>query len=176
DPISITALVADQLRDFRRQFATVNLRAARGKRMTAYDVLIIASMIEAEAQVARDRPLIASVIYNRLALGMPLQIDATTRYATGNYSSPLTRAQLDSPSPYNTRIHKGLPPTAIDSPGLDSIQAAAHPANTSYLYFVVKPCGNGEHAFASNYKQFEREVNQYDSARAKRGGRSPAEC
>ena len=71
---------------------------------------------------------------------MPLQIDATTRYATGNFTKPLTASQLNSRSPYNTRTHNGLPPTPIDNPGLASIQAAAHPAHTHYLYFVAKPC------------------------------------
>ncbi len=176
EPVTISALVADQLRTFRQRFATVSLGYARSKHLTPYDVLIIASMVEAEAQTARDRPLIASVIYNRLADGMPLQIDATTRYATGNYTRPLTVSELDSSSPYNTRIHRGLPPTPIDNPGLASIQAAAHPASTSYLYFVVKPCGNGEHAFASTYSQFLAEVRQYQTARTLRGGRSPARC
>ena len=139
-------------------------------------MLTIASMVQAEAETEHDRPLIASVIYNRLARGMPLQIDATTRYATGNYTRPLTVSQLNSSSPYNTRIHKGLPPTPIDSPGMASIQAAAHPAHSNYLYFVVKPCGNGEHAFASSYTQFQAEVAQYQNARTSRGGRSPEHC
>jgi UPF0755 protein len=176
EPISIQALVADQLQEFRKRFATVDMSYARKHHLTPYDVLIVASMVEAEAQTAHDRPLIASVIYNRLALRMPLQIDATTRYATGNYSGPLTQAQLASPSPYNTRIHPGLPPTPIDSPGLASIQAAARPAHTNYLYFVVKPCGNGAHVFASSYSQFLAEVARYYSARSARGGRSPAKC
>jgi UPF0755 protein len=143
--------------------------------MTAYDVLIIASMVEAESQTAHDRPLIASVIYNRLRDGMPLQIDATTRYATGNYTQPLTVAQLNSPSAYNTRVHKGLPPTPIGNPGMASIEAAAHPAQTNYLYFVVKPCGNGEQVFTGSYQQFLKFANQYQAARA-RSGRSPAHC
>ena len=107
---------------------------------------------------------------------MPLQIDATTRYATGNYSHPLTVSELTSSSPYNTRIHKGLPPTPIGNPGMAAIQAAAHPARTNYLYFVVKPCGNGSSAFASNFQQFEKLVAQYQTARARRGGRSPTHC
>ncbi len=127
EPISIPTLVTDQLKTFRTQWSHVNLSYARSKHLTPYDVLIIASMVQAEAATARDRPLIASVIYNRLRLGMPLQIDATTRYATGNYTKPLTDAQLNSRSPYNTRIHKGLTPTPIDNPGLASIEAAAHP-------------------------------------------------
>ncbi len=175
DPIRIGDLVADQLKTFRSRFATVNLGFARSKRLTPYDVLIIASMVEAEAQTPRDRPLIASVIYNRLRDGMPLQIDATTRYATGNYTRPLTVSELSSPSPYNTRIHKGLPPTPIDNPGMASIEAAAHPARTNYLYFVVKPCGNGEQAFTSSYQQFLKFADQYQAART-RSGRSPVHC
>ena len=175
EPISITALVDDQLMDFRQHFKTVNFDYARQHHLTRYDVLIIASMVEAEAGTAKDRALVASVIYNRLAAGMPLQIDATTRYATGNYTRPLTQAQLNSPSPYNTRIHKGLPPTPIDSPGLASIQAAAHPANTNYLYFVVEPCGNGAEVFASSYQQFLADAARYQQARA-RLGRSPTHC
>ena len=176
EPISISALVADQLKAFRRQFATVKFGYPRRKHLTPYDVLIIASMVEAEAQTSHDRSLIASVIYNRLADHMPLQIDATTRYATGNYTRPLTQSQLNSPSPFNTRIHPGLTPTPIDSPAFASIQAAAHPARTSYLYFVVKPCGNGEHVFASSYSKFLAEVRRYYSARSAHGGRSPAKC
>ncbi len=176
EPVNISALVADQLARFKQEFAGVNLRYARSRRLTAYDVLIVASMIEGEAQTARDRELVSSVIYNRLRLGMPLQIDATTRYAANNYSSPLTAAQLASPSPYNTRTHKGLPPTPIGNPGMAAIQAAAHPANTNYLYFVVKPCGNGAEVFDSSYAQFLRDSQRYQAARAKRGGRSPTNC
>jgi len=175
-PISIPALVADQLTDFKQKFAGVNLSYARGQHLTAYDVLIVASMVEAEAQTSGDRALVASVIYNRLRYGMPLQIDATTRYAVNNYTSPLTVSQLGSSSPFNTRIHKGLPPTPIANPGLLAIQAAAHPAQTNYLYFVVKPCGNGALQFASSYSQFLRYQQQYQTARARRGGNSPTSC
>jgi UPF0755 protein len=176
EPIGVSALVTDQLHAFRQRFKSVSLGYPRRKHLSPYDVLIIASMVEAEAATAHDRPLIASVIYNRLARGMPLQIDATTRYATGNYIKPLTDSQLNSRSPYNTRIHTGLPPGPINSPGLPSIEAAAHPASTNYLYFVVKPCGNGEHAFASTYSRFQAEVRRYQTARSSRGGRSPEHC
>ena len=176
DPISIPALVADQLKTFRREFAKVNLGYAESRHFTPYDVLIIASMVQAEAQTARDRPLIASVIYNRLADHMALQMDATTRYATGNYTRPLTVSELNSPSPYNTRIHTGLTPTPIDNPGLAAMQAAAHPADTSFLYFVVKPCGNGESAFTSSYSAFQADVQQYYAARGRQGGHSPVHC
>jgi UPF0755 protein len=176
EPIEVNALVADQLRAFRRSFAGVNLAHARAKNLTAYDVLTIASLIQGEAQIPRDRALIASVIYNRLHDRMPLQIDATVRYATGNYKQPITVSQLASSSPFNTYTHPGLPPAPINSPGLAAIQAAAHPARSTYLYFVVKPCANGAHAFASSYAQFLSEVNQYRVARSKNGGRSPVSC
>jgi UPF0755 protein len=175
-PVSIQKLVNDQLNRFRQQFAHVNLGYARSKQLTPYDVLIIASLVQGEAATARDAPLIASVIYNRLRLGMRLQIDATTRYATGNYTKPLTRSQLDSRSPYNTRIHKGLPPTPIDNPGIAAIQAAAHPAHTNFVYFVAKVCGNGSSVFESSYKKFQADVAKYQRARRARGGRSPEHC
>jgi UPF0755 protein len=176
DPVRLSALVSDQLTNFKRQFATADMRYARSQHVTPYAVLTVASMIEGEAQTAGDRPLVASVIYNRLRLGMPLQIDATTRYATGNYTGPLTAAQINSQSPFNTRVHKGLPPTPIDSPGLAAIQAAAHPAHTNYLYFVVLPCGNGKEVFDSSYQKFLRDSQRYQTARAKHGGRSPVHC
>jgi uncharacterized YceG family protein len=176
EPIGIPKLVHDQLTTFRQQFGHVNLSYARSKHLTPYDVLTIASMVQAEAATAHDRPLIASVIYNRLARGMPLQIDATTRYATGNYTKPLTESQLNSRSPYNTRIHKGLPPTPIDNPGLAAIQAAAHPAHTNFLYFVAKVCGNGSSVFESNYNRFLADEAKYQQARSARGGKSPERC
>ena len=176
DPIKVSALVADQLKAFRKEYAKVNLGYARSKHLTPYDVLIIASMVETEAGTGHDRPLVASVIYNRLKAGMPLQIDATTRYATGNYTKPLTVSELSSSSPYNTRIHKGLPPTPISNPGMAAIQAAAHPRQTKYLYFVVRPGSCGESVFSTNYQQFLHDQQQYQSARAARGGRSPTHC
>jgi UPF0755 protein len=176
DPIKASALVADQLKAFRKESAKVNFGYARSQHLTPYDVLIIASMVESEAGTAHDRPLVASVIYNRLRDGMPLQIDATTRYATGNYAKPLTVSELSSSSPYNTRIHKGLPPTPISNPGMAAIQAAAHPRQTKYLFFVVRPGSCGESVFSTNYRQFLHDQQQYQSARAARGGRSPTHC
>jgi uncharacterized YceG family protein len=175
-PVTVSALVADQLRRFKQEFARVNLAYARSKHLTPYDVLTIASMVEAEASTARDRPLVSAVIYNRLHDRMPLGIDATIRYAVDNYSRPLTQSQLASPSPYNTRIRPGLPPTPIDNPSLVAIEAAAHPARANYLYFVVTPCGNGEMAFTASYHQFLADAAAYQRARAQRGGRSPEVC
>jgi uncharacterized YceG family protein len=133
-------------------------------------------MVEREARVERERPLIAAVIYNRLREGQPLGIDATIRYATGNWSSPLTGRQLVIDSPYNTRRNAGLPPGPIGSPGLDSIRAAAHPARVGHLYFVVKPGSCGEHAFSSSFAEFERDRKRYQAARHAAGERSPTDC
>jgi uncharacterized YceG family protein len=176
DPIKVGDLVSDQLRTFRQRFLRVDFSYAKSKHLTPFDVLTIASMVQGEAQTTHDMPLIASVIYNRLHDHMLLGIDATTRYATGNYTSPLTQSQLHDPSPYNTRVHPGLPLGPINNPGLAAIEAAAHPSRTNYLYFVAKPCGNGASAFASNYAQFQRLSAQYQAARARNGGRSPTHC
>lgn len=153
DPVKTSALIADQLGDFKRRFAKVDLRAAHRMHLSAYDVLTVASLIEAESSTNRARPLVASVIYNRLKDHMMLQFDSTTRYATGNFTRPLKVSQLHSSSPYNTRTHFGLPPTPIDSPSMASIQAAAHPAHSPYLFFFAKPCSN-DTVFANNYSQF----------------------
>jgi UPF0755 protein len=172
----VTKLVGEQLAAFKRSFRKVDLRYAKRKNLTAFDVLIIASMVEREAGVARDRPLIASVIYNRLHEGMALGIDATTRFVVHKWSGALTVSELNSPSPYNTRVHVGLPPGPIGSPGLASIEAAAHPAKTSYLFFVAAVCGNGRHKFASTDAEFQRYSTEYDRARQRRGGKSPVNC
>jgi UPF0755 protein len=175
-PVKISQLVDKQLTYFKQQFKTVDFAWARRHGLTAYDVLIVASIIEDETPSQHDRPLVASVIYNRLRQGTPLQMDSTVRYAVDNYTTPITQSQLGSSSPWNTYVHKGLPPTPIDDPGMASIQAAADPANTNYLFFVAKPCGNGTSLFASNYAQFQAEQNLYNSARAARGGKSPVNC
>jgi UPF0755 protein len=172
----VTQLVTQQLEAFKRAIRRVPMRIARSKNLSTYDVLIIASMVEREAMLRRERPIIAGVIYNRLRRNIPLGIDATIRYATGNWLRPLTQSQLRIKSAYNTRIHQGLPPTPIGSPGIAAIRAAAHPKRTPYLYYVVKPGACGEHAFARTFAQFQRETARYNSARARAGGRSPTKC
>jgi uncharacterized YceG family protein len=170
------ALVERQLAAFRDNFARVDLRQARRKNLTAYDVLVIASMVEREARVARERPVIAAVIYNRLRDGMPLGIDATTRYETNNWTTPLTDSELKRDSPYNTRTRAGLPPTPIGNPGLAAIRAAARPAKVGYRYYVVQPGTCGKHAFSVTDAEFQRDRQRYDIARAQAGGKSPTTC
>ncbi len=169
-------LVRDQLQDFKRRIAGVDMGYARSKNLTVYDVLTIASMVEEEAQLESERRLIAAVIYNRLREGIPLGIDATIRFATGNYTEPLTESELASDSPYNTRINAGLSPGPISSPGLASIEAAARPAKADYLYYVVKPGTCGEHSFSSSDVEFQADVARYNAAREAAGGESPDTC
>ncbi|MEA2249194.1 MAG: hypothetical protein QOH46_3723, partial [Solirubrobacteraceae bacterium] len=169
-------LVNSQVAAFKEAFAKVDMREARRKNLTRYDVLIIASMIEREGLIPRERRLISAVIYNRLKQGIPLGIDATIRYALNNWSSPLRVSELQSDTPFNTRRRKGLPPTPIGNPGLPAIRAAANPANVDYLFYVVKPCGNGAHAFSATDAQFQRDVAAYNRARDRRGGKDPSRC
>jgi cell division protein YceG involved in septum cleavage len=169
-------LVQRQLEDFKRRIGGVDLSYARSKNLTLRDVVTIASMIEHEAALEKDRPLVAAVIYNRLHEGMPLGIDATIRFATGNYTQPLTESELAIESPYNTRTHAGLPPGPIDSPGLASIEAAAHPAKVDYLFYVTEPGTCGRLAFAASEAEFEEDAARYDAAREAAGGNSPDTC
>ncbi|HEY0391886.1 MAG TPA: endolytic transglycosylase MltG [Solirubrobacterales bacterium] len=172
----VASLVQLQLEDFKRRVAGVKMTYARSKNLTVYDVLTIASMIEHEAGLESQRKLVAAVIYNRLHEGMPLGIDATTRFATGNYTRPLTESELGVDSPYNTRTHTGLPPGPIDSPGLASIEAAAHPAKAGYLYYVAEPGACNKLAFSSTEAEFNADVERYNSAREAAGGNSPDSC
>jgi UPF0755 protein len=176
---STARLIADQLKTFKRETAAIDYSSAKRKQLTRYDVLIIASLIENEAQTAKDRPLIAAVIYNRLKQGMPLQIDATTRYETGNYGAnarPIRQSELDADTPYNTRKRRGLPPTPISSPGLAALKAAAKPANVPFIYYVVKPCGKGAHNFSSTDAEFQQDVDAYNRKREQLGGKDPSTC
>jgi UPF0755 protein len=169
-------LVQLQLQDFKRRIKTVDMSYAKSKNLTVYDVLIIASMVEREAGVPGQRKLVASVIYNRLHEGMPLGIDATIRFATGNYTEPLTESELAIDSPYNSRTNAGLPPGPINSPGLDAIEAAAHPPQTGYLFYVTTPGACGKLTFANTEAEFEKAVEEYNSAREAAGGNSPDTC
>jgi UPF0755 protein len=154
-------LVRAQLKAFRRSWGQLDLAYARSKNLTPYDVLTIASMIEKEAVAPEERPKIARVIYNRLHRRMQLGIDATIRYAfhvPGTES--LRESQLNSDNPYNTRKRVGLPPTPIANPGLASLQAAAHPIEGDWLYFVRKP-DKVHHFFTASLREFTNYKNAH---------------
>jgi len=154
-------LVNKQLTAFRRNWGKVNLAYAQSKNLTPYDVLIIASMVEKETLAPEERPLVAAVIYNRLKAGMPLGIDATIRYGLNvPGTESLRQSHLANPTPYNTRIHAGLPPTPIANPGLASMQAAAHPRRVPYLFFARKP-DKVHHFFTANEREFLRYLAEH---------------
>jgi UPF0755 protein len=129
--------------------------AAAGRELTPYEVVIVASMIEEEARVPEERPMIAQVIYNRLDQGMMLGIDATVLYALGEQKEQLTQSDLRVDSPYNTRRYEGLPPAPIASPGRDSLSAALRPADGPWLYYVIED-EQGHHFFTDSSSEFEQ--------------------
>jgi UPF0755 protein len=154
-------LVNEQLQTFKTGLGKVDMSYAQSKNLTPYDIVKIASIIEGEAQAPSEYPLVSAVIYNRLHLGMTLGMDSTLRY--GLHVPPtqsLTQSELANATPYNTRLHTGLPPTPIGNPGLLALQAAAHPAHVDYLYFVRKP-DHVHHYFTSSYQDFLNHEAQY---------------
>ncbi len=143
--------------------ATATVRAATGLDLTPYEVLTVASMVEAETRVESERPQVARVIYNRLLEGMRLDIDATTLYAIGRRTDALTVDDLASQSPWNTRAVPGIPPSPINAPGRSAMVAALNPADGDWLYYVlIDP--NGTHLFTPSYDEF---LVAADDARAR---------
>lgn len=124
-------------------------------------IITIASMIERETRVEAERTIVSSVIYNRLKIGMPLQIDATVQYALGEWKERLLFRDLKIDSPYNTYIVPGLPIGPICSPGENSITAALYPDTTDYLYYVLDPSLNGSHRFSPDYDTFLINRDEY---------------
>ena len=152
-------VVAEQLLEqFREEAEALPFDRTEQLGVSPYELVIIASMIEEEARVDRDRRLIAGVIYNRLRIGMALGIDATLLYDDPTPDGELSSDDLAFDSPYNTRINGGLPPTPIASPGEKSLQAALDPADTDFLYYVL--CGaDGHHKFGLTLGEHNRNVD-----------------
>lgn len=127
--------------------------------LSVYDALILASIVEREAVVNSEMPLIASVFHNRLDIGMMLQADPTVQYAVGYdgrgqwWPSPLTAADLQTTSPYNTYVYNGLPPTPIAAPSVEALHAVAFPATSPYYFFQAVCDGSGAHVFAITYEE-----------------------
>lgn len=127
---------------------------------TSYELLIAASIIEKETALAQERSLISGVLVNRLNKGMPLQMDPTVIYGLGSqYKGKLSHHDMQKDSPYNTYLYRGLPPTPIAMIGKEAIDAAAHPQQSNYLYYVAK--GDGSHQFSATYEQQKKAIHQY---------------
>ncbi|HEU4509939.1 MAG TPA: endolytic transglycosylase MltG [Pyrinomonadaceae bacterium] len=137
---------------------------ARSMNYSAREMVTIASLIETEAKLAEERPLVASVIYNRLQKDIPLAVDSSIIYASKlegkwRYDGKVYRSDIERRSPYNTRIYAGLPPGPVASPGASSLQAALNPATSDYLYYVRNPArDDGAHNFYTNGAEFETGV------------------
>jgi peptidoglycan lytic transglycosylase G len=134
--------------------------AIRGRGLTVYQAVTLASIVQREAILEEEMPLIASVFYNRMAQGWRLESDPTVQYAVGYQSdrggwwpSPLLDSDFSMDSLYNTYIYYGLPPGPISNPGLSALKAVADPADTSYLFFRAACDGSGRHNFAETYTQ-----------------------
>jgi UPF0755 protein len=162
-------VVAAMAKTMEDRFTAQMREEGRLEGLSPVEVLTLASIVEREVVVPEERPVVASVYLNRLRQGIPLQADPTVQYAVGPASGllgaaaywkrELTVQDLQSESPYNTYVRPGLPPGPIANPGLDSILAVLHPADTNYLYFVAKP--DGSHAFSATFEEHQRKVQLY---------------
>ena len=146
--------------EYNKNAASLNLVNTAGrKKLDPYQAVIVASIIGAETNRSQDYAKVARVIYNRLAAGMRLQMDSTIHYVVGRDGGVFTTPeQRKDPSPYNTYLHKGLPPTPINSPTRDELRAAINPAQGSWLYFTLVNLDTGETAFASTNQEHEANV------------------
>lgn len=152
-----TTLLQQMVARYRQVANSIGLEAGAAKlNMTPYQVVIVASLIEAEVKRPQDYAQVAEVIDNRLRRGMPLGLDSTVNYALGASKVSLSQSDLKVASPYNTYLHTGLPPTPIDSPGQAALEAALHPAQGNFLYFVTTDPSTGETTFTASQKQFEQ--------------------
>lgn len=157
-------IITTMLDQFDTVFTDKYKKRAKKLGYSENQIIIIASIIEREAKVDKDRPKVASVIYNRLDKGMALQMCSTVQYALGKQKQSLSVADTKIDSPYNTYINEGLPPGPICCPGEASIKAALYPDDTDYLYFVVSEKLDGTHNFSSSYEQFQKDTKAYENA------------
>lgn len=152
------AIIDAMVQRFFRAFTGEHEMQARQREMSLYEVVTLASIIEKEALVDREKPIIAGVFYNRLKRGMRLQADPTVLYGRGRTGRILYR-DLRENHPYNTYVHRGLPPGPIASPGMAALEAALNPAEVNYLYFVSK--NDGTHHFSRTLAEHNQAVRKY---------------
>ncbi|NLY81219.1 MAG: endolytic transglycosylase MltG [Clostridiales bacterium] len=157
-------IITTMLNQFDLIFTDEYEKRAEELNVNINDIVTIASIIERECKDPADRPKVASVIYNRIADGMPLQMCSTVQYALGEQKKRLTTADTKIDSPYNTYINTGIPPGPVGAPGESSIRAALYPADTDYLFFVVSEKLDGTHNFSSDIGQFEKDKAAYNKA------------
>ena len=155
-PKAIESMFVSQ---FRRSLPPDAVRRAKALHLSVPQVVVVASLVQQEGKADDERPLIAGVIYNRLRIGMPLEVDATLEYAFARHHTVITNRDLQTDSPYNTYKHQGLPPTPIANPGEPSIRAAFYPRASEFLYYVSK--GNGHSAFAKTLQEHNANVSKY---------------
>jgi UPF0755 protein len=153
-------VVEMMLDQFDAETAGLDLTAAKKRGLSLPEVVTVASILQRETKLNKEFPLVSSVIYNRLAQKMRLQLDSTVFYIVPEGTTKLTSSDLANPSPYNTYRHAGLPPGPICSPGLSALRAAAHPATTKYLYYVLTG-KDGSQTFTTNYQDFLVAVRKY---------------
>lgn len=147
---------------FEEQASTLDFSKAAALGLSDYEIVIVASMIEAETRMDEERPKVAQVIYNRIRAGWTLGIDATVLYALGDRHAVLTQSALEVDSPYNTRRYTGLPPTPIGAPGSASLEAALNPADGPWMYYVLADC-DGNHAFSTTDAEFLEDKAHYQT-------------
>ena len=152
-------LVRRMVRQFQEATRGLDWSQADARRLSRHQIVTLASIIEKETSKDDERPLVASVFYNRLKLRIPLQSDPTVIYALNDFDGNLRRVDLDVKSPYNTYRVVGLPPGPIANPGLASLEAALHPAASHYLYFVSR--NDGTHFFSTTLAEHEKAVAKY---------------
>jgi UPF0755 protein len=155
--ITPESMVEKMENNFQQKIVSVSQIKNFGKPLS--DVVIMASMLEDEAKTTADRQIVAGILWKRLSLGMPLEVDSTISYITGKNLDELTAADLKIDSPYNTYLHTGLPPTPIDNPGLDSLTAAVTPTTTNYLYYLSDK--NGIIHYAVTFAEHQKNVAEY---------------
>ena len=138
-----------------------NIKKAENLGLTFDEAIIVASIVEKEISAPNERAIAAGVIYNRLEINMPLQIDSTVLYAMGVTKEVVTYNDLETDSPYNTYTNKGLPKGPISNPGQAAIEAALNPDDNDYIYYVLKDRTSGEHYYTNNYDDFLKAKEQY---------------
>jgi len=165
----MAAAMVKQFRQVAREIGLITDQNASAQKNDTQQAVILASIIEKETAAPEERPLVASVYYNRMARHVALQADPSVIYAEllqGSYTGALHHADMQFNSPYNTYTHAGLPPGPIGNPGKTSLEAAMHPADTDYFYFVSN--GNGHHRFARNLEEHNKNVAAYRKVMAGR--------